>query len=211
MAPMAISLAAQMVHAILCVGCRGKPAGNQTPHVSGTFRTFQASPRASAAHIWQQSPAWQGTGSKGQAFNAPRRSNCSPCNSGIIPPIEGFVRPGCDPPDIGQWTRIPAVPSAAFKELDLTSLLPKDWLAVFYSSGTTGQKPSRHFHNAESLALYESSLWNGFKSRFGGAGELVFLTPDGSAAPHSSLIHMFEIVRQKYGLPVAALPERHFR
>ncbi|MFZ0829424.1 MAG: hypothetical protein WAO02_18595, partial [Verrucomicrobiia bacterium] len=56
------------------------------------------------------------------------------------------------------------MPAVAFKELDLTSLVPEERTAVFHSSGTTGQKPGRHFHNAESLAVYEASLWSWFES-----------------------------------------------
>jgi hypothetical protein len=110
------------------------------------------------------------------------------------------------PPTVGQWTQIPAVPTAAFKELELTSLAPDERVAVFHSSGTTEQKPSRHFHNAESLAVYEASLLAGFfknvpsDCRLPVADcRLICLTPPPSQVPHSSLVHMFETVRQKLG------------
>jgi hypothetical protein len=111
---------------------------------------------------------------------------------------------GRAPETTEHWTQISAVPTAAFKELELTSLAPDKRTAVFHSSGTTEQKPSRHFHNAGSLAVYEASLWKCFQLHFGNSGELVFLTPNPSAAPHSSLIHMFETVRQKVGVPETA-------
>lgn len=104
-------------------------------------------------------------------------------------------------PAVKHWTQIPAVPTAAFKELELTSLAPDERPTIFHSSGTTEQKPSRHFHNAESLAIYEASLWKWFQLHFGDSGELVFLTPNQNAAPRSSLVHMFETARQKFGLP----------
>src|SRR5262245_39947308 len=63
------------------------------------------------------------------------------------------------PDSISHWTQLPAVPTAAFKELDLTCLPPEARTHVFHSSGTTEQRPSRHFHSAESLAIYEASLW----------------------------------------------------
>src|SRR5665213_2414806 len=66
------------------------------------------------------------------------------------------------PQVVEHWTQISAVPSAAFKELELTSLAPDERTAAFHSSGTTEQKPSRHFHNAASLAVYETSLWPWF-------------------------------------------------
>jgi hypothetical protein len=111
---------------------------------------------------------------------------------------------GRTPEAIEHWTQITAVPTAAFKELELTSLASDERTAVFHSSGTTEQKPSHHFHNTESLAVYEASLWKWFQLHFGDAGELVFLTPNQNAASHSSLVRMFEIVRQKFGLPESA-------
>jgi len=107
------------------------------------------------------------------------------------------------PEIIEHWTQIPAVPTATFKELELTSLALNERTAVFHSSGTTEQKPSRHFHNAESLAVYEASLWSWFESEALGGGrkalDLVILTPPPEQAPHSSLVHMFEIIRLKIG------------
>jgi len=105
------------------------------------------------------------------------------------------------PPVVEHWTQIPAVPTAAFKELELTSLAPDERVAVFHSSGTTEQKPSRHFHSEESLAVYETALWNWYELHFGGDGELIFLTPNPIAAPHSSLVHMFETIRGKMAPP----------
>jgi hypothetical protein len=67
------------------------------------------------------------------------------------------------PQNIEHWTQIPGVPTSAFKELELTSIEPKNRTAVFHSSGTTEQKPSRHFHCAESLAVYEVLLWKWFE------------------------------------------------
>lgn len=98
------------------------------------------------------------------------------------------------PQSVRHWTQIPAVPAGAFKELDLSSIPPGERTAVFHSSGTTGQKPSRHFHCSNSLALYEASLWHWFRPHFNPENDLLFLTPNGAAAPHSSLAHMFETV-----------------
>jgi hypothetical protein len=111
------------------------------------------------------------------------------------------------------WTQIPAVPTSAFKELELSCIPPAERAAVFHSSGTTEQNPSRHFHCIESLAVYEASLWKWFASnlRFTiydlrveksatGNRQLIILTPPPEQVPHSSLVHMFEIIRQKIGL-----------
>ena len=106
---------------------------------------------------------------------------------------------------VRQWTEIPAVPAASFKELELTSIPPLQRTAVFHSSGTTGQKNSRHFHCAESLAVYEASLWPNFQANLlsapsrSGAGlpyAVFFLTPPPEQVPHSSLVHMFQAVRE---------------
>ena len=112
------------------------------------------------------------------------------------------------PEQAASWMEIPAVPAEAFKELEVTSLLPDERVAVFQSSGTTGQRCSRHFHGTESLALYESSLLSSFRrhmlpgraldgsepARDEGCYDLVCLTPGAVDAPRSSLVHMFEAV-----------------
>ena len=110
------------------------------------------------------------------------------------------------PPNVSHWKHIPAVPTVAFKEFDLTSLPQISRTAVFHSSGTTEQEPSRHFHSAESLAVYEASLLPWFHARVMPHLEsqisnlmLAFLTPPPSRVPQSSLIHMFETVRRGFG------------
>lgn len=105
------------------------------------------------------------------------------------------------PQTVEHWTQAPAIPTAAFKELDLTVISTGQRTAVFHSSGTTGQKPSRHYHCAESLAVYEASLWTWFQVHLKGSDEFLFLTPNRSDAPRSSLVHMFETVRLKCGHP----------
>jgi Acyl-protein synthetase, LuxE len=128
---------------------------------------------------------------------------------------------GTRPETVAHWTEIPAVPTSAFKELALSCLPAAERTVVFHSSGTTGQRPSRHFHNAMSLAVYEASLLRWFQAHFqecvpnGGPDEveprrgdeleigdwkLGILTPPPAAAPHSSLVHMFETVRRELGM-----------
>lgn len=105
------------------------------------------------------------------------------------------------PKDVRDWTQIPFVPTAAFKELELSSIPLEERIAVFHSSGTTEQKPSRHFHCVESLKVYEASLWQWFYANVIDSKkfELVILTPPPQDVPNSSLVHMFETVRQKMG------------
>ena len=103
---------------------------------------------------------------------------------------------------VTDWTQIPAAPTAAFKELELTSLPAAGRTTVFYSSGTTAQRPSRHFHSAASLALYEASLRPWFQRHLLPEAELpaalgfVALTPTPREAPHSSLVHMLGTMRE---------------
>ncbi len=108
------------------------------------------------------------------------------------------------PEGVEDWTQIEAVPAAAFKELELSCIPPGERAAVFHSSGTTEQKPSWHFHNGESLSVYETSLWQWFEPNFLANSKfkiqnskLVVLTPPPAQAPHSSLVHMFEAVRSR--------------
>lgn len=115
------------------------------------------------------------------------------------------------PEAVKQWRDIPAVPTTAFKECDVTCLPPAERTHVFHSSGTTEQRPSRHFHCTESLAVYEASLWPWFarhvlpdlKSQISNL-RLAVLTPPSIQASHSSLVYMLEIVRRKLKANAAA-------
>src|SRR5258708_28348100 len=69
---------------------------------------------------------------------------------------------GASQKSVKHWNGIPAVLTSAFKELELSCLPLNERVKVFHSSGTTEQKPSRHFHSADSLAVYEAALWPWF-------------------------------------------------
>lgn len=105
------------------------------------------------------------------------------------------------PQVISHWTQIPAVSTSALKELEVSCLRSDQRTQVFYSSGTTAQNPSRHFHNAESLAVYEASLLPWFRFHVSPTRNLAILTPPPSQARNSSLVHMFEIIRRNFGAP----------
>ena len=90
---------------------------------------------------------------------------------------------------------IPAIPTNAFQEFEITSLPPDDRPNVFHSSGTTSSEPSRHYHNAESLALYEESLSHWFNQHLQPKQRMLALTPPPIQAPHSSLAYMLQSVQ----------------
>ncbi|HTD66850.1 MAG TPA: hypothetical protein VK846_10020 [Candidatus Limnocylindria bacterium] len=118
------------------------------------------------------------------------------------------------PIQVQDWRNIPAAPASAFKEMELTSLSPEERTTIFFSSGTTAQRSSRHFHSAESLSIYEASLLPWFERHLlADVNELVdeqllgpldklrllALTPAPNLAPNSSLVHMFDTVRREFG------------
>jgi hypothetical protein len=119
-------------------------------------------------------------------------------------------RRNAGPESIIDWRQIPALPTSAFKEYDVSSIPAGERIRVFHSSGTTAQMPSRHFHHAESLSVYEASLLPWFQRHFfttpPAPMKLLFLTPE--AAPHSSLVHMFTTVRRHFGAPDSAFTGR---
>lgn len=109
---------------------------------------------------------------------------------------------GVEAGSVRHWNEIPALPTTAFKEFEVTCLSPEERLRVFHSSGTTGQDTSRHFHHATSLELYEISLMNWFRACVGreisDETMFAFLTPPPEQVPHSSLVHMFATLRREW-------------
>ncbi len=121
-----------------------------------------------------------------------------------VPPYQALCRARRFAPDsVPDWTHIPAVPTASFKEFDWTSLAKGERTRVFHSSATTRDRPSRHFHSDASLAIYERSLlswirpW--FLSDHPHRRDLCILSPEPVHAPHSSLVHMFGTLRREWG------------
>ena len=110
---------------------------------------------------------------------------------------------GISPKNISHWSEIPSCPTAAFKEFETTSLAREEREFVFYSSGTTRNSRSRHFHSIESMAIYEMSLlaWvqpHLFQDRQ--RIRILSLTPSPADAPNSSLVHMFGAIERAHGL-----------
>lgn len=112
------------------------------------------------------------------------------------------------------WKGIPALPTAAFKQFEVTCLAPIERTRTFLSSRTTGAEPSRNFHSPETLSIYEQSLWFWFRHcvdlrSAGGAVRVVILTPAPPEAPDSSLVHMLEYVRKQLDAPPSAFVGAH--
>lgn len=110
---------------------------------------------------------------------------------------------GVAPAEVTHWTRIPAVPTGSFKEVDLRSHPPERTVHTFRTSGTTSTR--RGALHLDTLALYEASLLASF-------GRLVLpdllpgerlavrvLAPSPEEAPDSSLSHMFGAVVERFG------------
>lgn len=110
------------------------------------------------------------------------------------------------PRSVEHWSQIPAMPSAAFKEFDVSCLEPGERPGWFQSSGTTTSKQGRHYHNELSLRVYDESAWAwlGHQLRDGPAAggvshDVLALAPAPGDAPHSSLVRMFETARTRLG------------
>ncbi|HLI28982.1 MAG TPA: zinc-binding dehydrogenase [Chloroflexota bacterium] len=114
-------------------------------------------------------------------------------------------RRGRTPDTVSRWQEVPAVPIAAFKETVLTTFPPERAAACFQSSGTTGSKPSRHYH--ENLVLYDLSAtlnWQAHLLPEGRPMRLLVLSPPRQAMPHSSLAHYLSLMVERYGTPDSA-------
>ncbi|MBI3596828.1 MAG: long-chain fatty acid--CoA ligase [Nitrospirae bacterium] len=105
---------------------------------------------------------------------------------------------------VASWREVPAVPTAAFKELELACGRPEK---VFLTSGTSQGPAKRGRHSVPRLDIYRASVLPNFTAHLlPDLVELRMLILTGSPAlwPHSSLAHMMEVVRQEYGGPDSA-------
>jgi hypothetical protein len=120
-------------------------------------------------------------------------------------PFARFCRArGTTPDNVDSWREIPAVPSGAFKEMELRSFPRQREHHVFRTSGTsTRQRGELHL---DTLALYEASLLPTFERHLlpdlGEASQrmrIAILTPSPLEVPDSSLSHMFGVVLRERG------------
>jgi hypothetical protein len=105
---------------------------------------------------------------------------------------------GMTPVLLKDWKDIPAMPALAFKELVLTSFLPRKKVRVFRSSGTTSAS-FRSAHYFKSLEVYEASIVPPFQKNVAdNSFAYYFLMGRGKETPESSLSHMMETVNRRF-------------
>lgn len=112
---------------------------------------------------------------------------------------------GVTPDNLQRLIDIPACPTDAFKEFELTTFPVAKAAAEYHSSGTTAAETSRHW--LPRLDLYEAAAWESFRYFMGlekakpGEWGCLLLFPRPEAAPHSSLGHMLQVVAERLGAP----------
>ena len=114
-------------------------------------------------------------------------------------------RRGVRPVTLTRWQEIPAVPTGAFKELELRSFPAQRSAHVFRTSGTsTAARGALHL---DTLELYEASLLPSFARHLlpdlsrGERVPIFVLSPSPVEVPDSSLSHMFGVVLRELGTP----------
>lgn len=112
------------------------------------------------------------------------------------------TRRNVTPDHLDDWRRIPAVPTAAYRELPLLAGAPGDAQAVFRTSGTTLGPERRGAHYVLDLRLYQASLLPAFEELVltdDARLPLLSLVPPPSHAPDSSLSHMVGVLLERLG------------
>jgi hypothetical protein len=108
------------------------------------------------------------------------------------------------PATVRHWQEIPAVPTAAFKEVALVAGPVARAEAVFRTSGTTAGHERRGAHLLLDLSLYHRSLLAGFRAMLlpdRARPVMLSLVPPASQWPESSLAHMIDTVMAAEGAP----------
>lgn len=105
------------------------------------------------------------------------------------------------PETVQTWQAVPAVPTVAFKELELACSPPEK---VFLTSGTTQGQEKRGRHLVPDLQLYHASALAHFSQCVLPEKRplrVLSLVPDPETQPHSSLTQMAEWVMRELGTP----------
>jgi hypothetical protein len=113
-------------------------------------------------------------------------------------------RRGRTPASISHWTEIPAVPTAAFKEVPLVAGDAGDAEAVFRTSGTTHGDEKRGTHYLLDVGIYHFALIPTFAACVlpdGAELLMASLIPSSKDMPGSSLSHMVSVLVDRLGAP----------
>ena len=106
----------------------------------------------------------------------------------------------CIPETVSHWRQIPAVPASAFKDFTIAGFPAEDAVAEFQTSGTTREKPGRHFFHT--LELYDAAITHNFAPHLlpdNARLPMMVLAPSLPEALHSSLSHMMGVVMREFG------------
>jgi hypothetical protein len=106
------------------------------------------------------------------------------------------------PATVDHWTAIPAVPTAAFKEVNLAAGDIASAEAVFRTSGTTHGPEKRGVHYILDVTVYHFSLIPNFAACVlpdGAELPMLSLVPPSTELPDSSLSHMVAVVLDRLG------------
>lgn len=106
---------------------------------------------------------------------------------------------------VERWQDVPAVPTSAFKVVDLGCASAGEPEADFLTSGTTGGKELKGRHPVASLELYRASSLPTLKAYLVPEDRplpLLSLIPPREETPHSSLSTMLGFIAERWGDPV---------
>jgi hypothetical protein len=106
-------------------------------------------------------------------------------------------RRGRTPDHVHNWTEIPAVPTAAFREVSLVTGDPGRADAVFRTSGTTRGGERRGTHHIPDVSLYHAAILPHFRRSLlpdGARLPMLALIPPAAELPDSSLSHMVQVI-----------------
>jgi hypothetical protein len=109
-----------------------------------------------------------------------------------------------NPEAVTDWREIPALPTAAFKEAELTTVPPEQVTVTYLTSGTTRAGEKRGRHLLPNTRLYDASLEPNFKAHVLPDQEqcrILIVGPSAEHFPHSSLGHMNSRALQCWGAP----------
>jgi len=117
-------------------------------------------------------------------------------------PYGAFCRArGRSPDTVADWRDVPALPTAAFKAADLTTVPPEEVRVVYHTSGTSrGGRPGRHL--LPDTRLYDAALEPNFRAHLlpdVAQMRMLVCGPTAEFFPQSSLGHMHSRVLECFG------------